>query len=326
MTGATKGPTRWGFLGAGFIASKALAPATHAAVGATLYAVASRDTRRAEKLEPTRTHGAYREVIEDENVDAVYIALSNDEHLPWTIAALEAGKAVLCEKPLTLDGEQCRHAMSVARSTGCLLVEATWLRWHPRYRRANELLGGERSGPISAIDAAFTFNGVPHDNYRMDHSKGGGALLDLGPYVLAPVVDWCHDSWQETEANVRTNDRGADLHTSVSLMSAQTSARLLTSFVDPPNQSLRVASRDLIVEWTDEAFTSWQSESRLDLKSSETTWQETFAPCDAYQLMVEQVSRRVQGDDTAHIPDSSVTLRTADMIDVIRASARRRPA
>src|SRR4051795_10877680 len=98
-------PVRWGFLGAGMIAG-VLARAVQSAEGAVLQAVAARDLARAEGLRPVSAYDDYAAVVADDQVDAVYVALSNDLHLPWTIAALEAGKAVLCEKPLGLTAAQ----------------------------------------------------------------------------------------------------------------------------------------------------------------------------------------------------------------------------
>jgi len=315
----TDWPVRWGFIGAGFIASTALAPATHRAQGAELYAVASRDAERSSLLEPAQIHQSYRDLVEDPSVDAVYISLTNDQHLPWVLAALEAGKPVLCEKPLTLDAAQCRKAYAAADSAGQLLVEATWMRWHPRHRRASELLGSEASGPITGIEATFTFGGVPTTNYRLDGALGGGALLDLGPYVLAPAIDWCHHDWKVTTAEAAFTSSGADLRTSAHLQGADAEANLFVSIDDPEQQRLRVAARDLTAAWETEPFTNWQAPCALTLTDDTSEWSETFEPCDAYQLMVEEVSRRIRGDSDSFIPDSSLSLRTAELIDLVRS-------
>jgi predicted dehydrogenase len=315
----TDSPVRWGFIGAGFIASTALAPATHRAHGAELYAVASRDAERSRLLEPTRVHQSYRDLVDDPFVEAVYISLTNDQHLPWVLAALEAGKPVLCEKPLTLDAAQCRKAFAAADSAGQLLVEATWMRWHPRHRRASELLAAGASGPIASVDATFTFGGVPTSNYRRDGALGGGALLDLGPYVLAPAVDWCQQDWKVDTAEATFTASGADLRTSAHLQGGDAEASLFVSIDDPEQQRLRVAASDLTVSWETEPFTNWQAPSGLTLTDDTTEWTEAFEPCDAYQLMVEQVSRRIRGDDDAFIPDSSLSVRTAELIDLVRS-------
>ena len=123
-------PVRWGFLGAGGIARTALAPAVAAASGAVLHAVAARDPARAAALGPVRAYGDYAALLADDDVDAVYVALHNDAHLPWTLAALAAGKHVLCEKPLGLSAAEVDQMAAAAGDR--LVVEASWYRWHPR--------------------------------------------------------------------------------------------------------------------------------------------------------------------------------------------------
>ncbi|HEX5017331.1 MAG TPA: Gfo/Idh/MocA family oxidoreductase [Actinomycetes bacterium] len=317
----TAAPVRWGFLAAGYIATRALAPAVHRAAGAELYAVAARDQHRAEALQPRRVHSTYRDVLDDPDVDAVYISLTNEAHLPWITASLEAGKHVLCEKPLTMSAAECEAAFGCAERERRLLVEAGWMRWHPRYRRAAELLGSAASGAAQEIGATFTFDGVPEDNYRKHRSLGGGALLDLGAYVLAPVIDWCGPSRWSINARQTVNDRGADLRTDATLNSGNTTARITTSIVDPEQQALTVAAAGVTLTWGPDAFTSWRAASTLTVADETTQTVEEFAPCDAYQLMVEDVSRRVKDGETVRAPERDASLRTALLIDQIASAA-----
>jgi xylose dehydrogenase (NAD/NADP) len=300
---------------------KALAPAAHSASGVTLHAAAARDPERAAALEPERVHDSYRDLVNDPTVDAVYIALSNDLHVPWILASLEAGKHVLCEKPLAVSAEDCQRAFAAAEAHGKLLVEATWVRWHPRHRRADALLGNGAHGRVHDIDARFTFNGVADANYRLDAAKGGGALLDLGPYVLAPVVDWGGEECSVSNAEFVLNDRGADLTTTATLKTESATASVEASFISPEHQGLRVAADDLSVTWVGSAFTNWHAESSLDLSRDGKQWSERFAPCDAYQLMLEHVSRAIDGDEGAYVPSSTLSLRTASLIDDVRHRA-----
>ena len=106
----------WGFLGAGFVASRGLAPAVHASRGANLYSVASRDEQRSATLEPERVHATYDDLLADEHVDAVYISLSNGQHLEWVTKSLEAGKHVLCESTMRLKSLRSRmHSLKWSR-------------------------------------------------------------------------------------------------------------------------------------------------------------------------------------------------------------------
>ena len=175
---------RWGFIGAGNIATVALAPAVHKASNSILYAVASGDTARSEKLEPVKVHASYADLIDDPDVDAVYISLPNHLHGRWAIAALSAGKDVLCEKPLGLSHTDSLAMSDAAQTSGRLLVEATWTAWHPRFKRAYELVRAGDIGEITEIDSVFTFKGNLEKNYRLDPAMGGGSLLDVGLYQL----------------------------------------------------------------------------------------------------------------------------------------------
>src|SRR4051794_28785049 len=137
--------TRWGLLGAGQI-SRTQSLVLPAAEGAELFAVAARDIERARELGAPRSYGSYQELIDDPDVDAVYVGLPNDAHLPWTVTALKAGKTVLCEKPLGLTADEVAEMTAVAEGTGQLLVEASWYRWHPRVRLAESLLRAGQNG------------------------------------------------------------------------------------------------------------------------------------------------------------------------------------
>ena len=179
---------RWGILGAGWIVQTATAQALRDAPSAHLAAVAARDVSRAENLEPDRAYSDYATLIDDESIDAVYIALANDQHAPWIHRAIDAGKHVLCEKPLTLSAADTQAAFDAARAAGVELVEAAWSMWHPRMRRVTDLVSSGDMGAIRNFLGTFTFDGVPEGNYRLDPQMGGGALLDIGIYPLHALI------------------------------------------------------------------------------------------------------------------------------------------
>ena len=322
MTPLATGPVRWGFLGAGFVASRALAPAVHASPEAQLRVVAARDVVRAATLEPlVRSTDDYDEVLRDDQVEAVYISLTNETHLRWITAALEAGKHVLCEKPITLDAGECRAAYAAAAAADRLLVEAAWTQWHPRSRRAEALMAGGDLGPPRRIEAVFTFDGVPDDNYRLDAARGGGALLDVGPYLLRPAAIRERGSWTVEAVERQVGAGGADLRTTADLRAADgAQAHVVASFVDAEHQHLVVHGDALTVTWGAPAFTTWRDVATLELTDGERAWTESFPACDAYQLMVAAVSRRIRGDSDAYVVDEAETLRCMELIDLIAAA------
>ena len=313
-------PVRWGFLGAGFVASRGVAPVVHDSEVAVLQCVAARDVARAEALEPVRAVTAYEAVCDADDVDAVYVSLPNDAHLPWVVRALEAGKHVLCEKPLALDADQVRAMSDAADASGVLLVEAAWNRWHPRTRRIAELLDGVAAPVVSR--AWFTFPGVPDDNYRLDPSRGGGALLDVGCYALGAALIALGPDVQVVTAEASTGPTGVDLTISALVRSEVGTAEIRGSFQEPESQGWHVEAPGLVVDVPHPAFTSWREPSSLVVVQGGAEHTETFDPCDAYRLMVDAVSDRVSGGDSWVLPMSD-SLAVARAVDLVRDAAAR---
>jgi D-xylose 1-dehydrogenase (NADP+, D-xylono-1,5-lactone-forming) len=313
-------PVRWGFLGAGFVASRALAPAVHRADNAVLEVVAARDTARAAQLEPARAMDSYAAVCAADDVDAVYLSLPNNDHLPWVLAALEARKHVLCEKPLGLDAAQVAQMTAAAQRSGTLLVEAAWNRWHPRTRRFASLLDSVTDQV--EVSAWFTFPGVPSENYRLDPARGGGALLDVGCYAIAAALIALGDDVTVPAAQQRVGPTGVDLTTTATLVSGRGSAQIIGSFERPESQGCTTSTPDLVLDLPYPAFTSWRESATLRIVESGVERVETFAACDAYQLMVEAVSARILGEESWVLPltTSLAVARTVD--DVSRVAAK----
>lgn len=313
------GATRWGFIGAGYVATRALAPAVHAATHATLQAVGARDLARARQLDPSRAYEGYSAVLDDVDVDIVYVSLSNEAHLEWVVKALHAGKHVVCEKPLTLSASECATAFAEATSCQRILVEATWTRWHPRHRRAAQLVADGAVGGVRAVDGVFAFDGVPAGNYRLEPDRGGGALLDVGPYLLWPVVDLCDGPATAVECEAVRLRGGIDLSADATLKGAGWTARLHAAIDEPERQELAVTGQALTLTWDSPAHTNWHERSSLVLDDGTTTWTEYFAPCDAYRLMVDDISRAVMGEHVGPLPGAAQSVATAELIDRIAA-------
>lgn len=310
---------RWGFLGAGYVASRAMAPAVHAARGAMLQAVASRDPQRSASLEPRTVAREYSVLLDDSDVDAVYISLTNTQHHEWVVAALQAGKHVLCEKPLGVSADDVAAMAREAERHDRLLVEAAWVRWHPRLRRLVDVARSGELGAVQVIDSAFTFENSDPDNYRWSPTWGGGALLDVGCYQ-AQV--WTAITGTDVPVAVERVERhlsasGVDATTEAEVrIGAHIAARMECSFERPPVQRLIVTGDDHRLEMLDgEAFTSWREASSLRIGDTI----ETFEPVDAFVTMVEAVSARIGGDDSWVVPIAE-SLRTAQILDDIASS------
>lgn len=317
--------TRWGLLGAGWISRRAIAPAMHSAHGATLDLVAARDLGRAASLSPRRAAvDDYAAVIDDPQIDAVYIALSNDGHLPWAERALSAGKAVLCEKPLGRTAEEARRMRAAADASGGFLVEATWNLWHPRTARAAALLASDAIGAVTGVRGAFVFDGVDEGNYRLDPQLGGGALLDVGCYPLTGAA-WATKASdvQVQSAEMVTGGLGVDLTTAATLMLGGIPVEVRASFIETAYESLTIEGRHGIIEFTgNDTYTSWLQPSALRIRDRDGERVEHFAPVDPYRLMIESVSAAIRGDG-GWTPDPQWSLTVADAMDAILARGLR---
>jgi D-xylose 1-dehydrogenase (NADP+, D-xylono-1,5-lactone-forming) len=310
----------WGFLGAGFVASRGLAPAVHASRGADLYAVASRDEQRSATLEPQKVHASYDELLADERVDAVYISLSNSQHIEWVTKSLEAGKHVLCEKPLGLNAVETEAMFDFATRNGRLLIEAVWGRWHPRFARIVDLVTTGAIGEIEHIETAFTFTSEMTDNYRLSPSMGGGALLDVGCYQAHAWVALTNGAaeFSITDLARTVGPTGIDLTTDVNVqINTNVTAHAVSSFALPSNQQFIVrGSEGQIGTAAGESFTTWNEASSLLVNDV----LEEFAVTNAFVEMVENVSRVLAGDD-GWIVSAADSIRVAQILDTIAATA-----
>jgi len=306
----------WGFLGAGYVASRGLAPAVHASRGANLYAVASRDEQRSATLEPERVHATYKDLLADERVDAVYISLSNSQHLEWVTKSLEAGKHVLCEKPLGLNATETEAMFASAAASDRLLIEAVWGRWHPRFSRMVEVVASGAIGNIQHIETAFTFTSDMTDNYRLNPLMGGGALLDVGCYQAHAWVALANGANDVAidELSSTIGPTGVDLTTDVSVrINNSITAHSVSSFALPSQQQFIVqGSSGSMHTGVGESFTTWNEASALHINDVV----EEFAVTNAFVEMVENVSRVIEGEEGWIVP-SADSIRVAHILDSI---------
>jgi xylose dehydrogenase (NAD/NADP) len=312
---------RWGFLGAGGIATGALAPAVRAADGATLQAVAARDVERARALGPTSAYGDYAELLADDAVDAVYISLTNDQHLPWSIAAMRAGKAVLCEKPLAMTAAEVDELTAVARETVQLLVEASWYRWHPRIRLAQQRL--PEIGRVRHVAAGFTFDADLAGNYRLDPGRGGGALYDVGCYAVSACL-WAVGAGLPSAVSARSayGPTGVDVTTEAILeWDDGGEAEVRAGIEGSTGQWLVITGEAGEIELRDAPYTSWtDDDTELWVSNGADTERIPVPAANPYQLMVEEFSSVLQGGPGWVLPLAE-SRDTAAVLDAIRMSA-----
>jgi predicted dehydrogenase len=181
-------PVKWGIVSTADINRKVI-PGARESPQVDLVAVASRDAARAQayahEWEIPRAYGSYEELYADPEIEAVYISLPNTMHVEWSIKALEAGKHVLCEKPLTRDPREVKRAFDVARRNDRLLSEAFMWRHNPQTRRLKELVEQGAIGELRLIRSAFSYGLYDETNIRLRADVEGGALMDVGCYNVS---------------------------------------------------------------------------------------------------------------------------------------------
>ena len=180
---------RWGILGASKFAHEHMGPAIHAARGAVLSAVASRNPASVSPFQEfaaeCRAIAGYDALIADRDIDAVYIPLPHHMHVEWTVKALHAGKHVLAEKPIAMQAEDFDNLIAARDATGLLAAEAYMIVHHPQWKRARQMVADGAIGRVIHITGGFSYdNSDDPQNIRNQAAMGGGGLRDIGVYVL----------------------------------------------------------------------------------------------------------------------------------------------
>ncbi len=278
-------------------------PAIAASRNGRLVSIASRDPNRAQEVASqhsfARVGASYDAVLDDREVDAVYIPLVNSLHRRWTLRALDAGKHVLCEKPLAMNAAEAEEMADAAQRARLHLMEAFMYRFHPR---AREFVESVHDHPLHA-NAWFGFTLSDPSNYRARSSLGGGAVLDVGCYTVS-VVRWILGEPDEVFARIRragSREDAVDMSVAALLhFPAGATASLWVSFESPEVQGLEVVERGSV--------------KRLE---QPFTWRDAVDP---YQLMVESFAGSVIENRPLAIPASD-SIANMKVLDRIRDAA-----
>ncbi len=179
---------RWGVLGAAQIAVQKVIPAMQQGEWSEIVAIASRDRHKAEAaasaLGIAKAYGSYEELLRDPAIEAVYNPLPNQLHVPWTLKAVEAGKHVLCEKPLSLTAEEAKALLPARDRAGVKIGEAFMVRTHPQWLRTREIIEAGEIGTLRSIVGFFSYFNRDPANIRNVPEWGGGGLMDIGCYPI----------------------------------------------------------------------------------------------------------------------------------------------
>lgn len=321
---------RWGVLGVANIAVRKVIPAMQHGRSASIVAIASRERSRARdaarSLGIPKAYGSYEELLADPEVEAIYNPLPNHLHVPWSIRAVEAGKHVLCEKPLSLDVAGARNLIAARDEGGVLVGEAFMVRTNLQWLEARELIRSGRIGKLCAAQGFFSYFLADPANIRNIADAGGGALMDIGCY---PV-------------NTSRFIFGEEPHRVIGMVErdpAMQIDRLTSAILDFPSGQCTFTCSTQLVPYQRMNF--FGTEGRLEVeipfnapndrpcrifidngdlsgKGVETL---EFPVCDQYTLQGDQFSRAIRGEDADVAVPLEDSLRNMAVIDAIFHSA-----
>ncbi len=296
MTAPTR-PTRWGILSTARINRPVLAAARDSPE-VEVVAVASRDGRRAEAYARehgiAHAHGSYEALLEDPGVDAVYVSLPNSLHVEWATRALQAGKHVLCEKPLSRRPGDVEALFDVADRTNRLCMEAFMWRHNPQTRRLSALVAGGSIGDPRLIRAAFSFGLVDRGNVRMRPELDGGALMDVGCYCVSAARLLAGEPRRVAALQVVAST-GVDVRFAGSLaFPGDVLAQIDAGFDLPGRGELEVVGSEGSIAVSD----PWHCGAPgLTVRRGKHVEHVAIDPADSYRLELEDLSAAIRGDD-----------------------------
>jgi predicted dehydrogenase len=316
----------WGILSTANIGRAAVIPAIGKSSNGEVRAVASRDAERAREFAAANgipsAHGTYEAMLDDDGIDAVYIPLPNSLHREWTVRFAEAGKHVLCEKPLAVTAAECEEMAKAADAAGVVCMEAFMYRFHPRIDAVLALIGGGGIGELRSLYSAFTFKLTKPDNIRWAPELGGGALMDVGCYCVNVTRTMTGSEPFEAQAVATWTDRGVDAQLAGTLrFDGGVTAQIDCSLSMERREVFHVAGTDGHLEIAN-AFLPGTGDVTIEEHHGRgEPVRHAMAGADEYQLMVEHFGECVVRGAPVRYPlrEAAANMRT---IEALYRSAR----
>ena len=303
---------RWGVLGAAGIALKKVIPAMQKCERADIYAIASRDLSRAKDVAQDfgipKAYGTYEDLLKDPQVDAIYNPLPNHLHVPWSIRAAQAGKHVLCEKPIGLTTAEAVALLDARERTGVKIGEAFMVRTHPQWLRARELVRSGAIGELRAITGFFSYSNRNPANIRNIPEFGGGGLLDIGCYPIhISRFLFSHQPSRVTALITRDPEMKTDTLTSAILDFNGRHAAFTCSTQLVPYQRVQVLGTAGRIEIEIPFNAPTDRTTRIVIDTGADLFGggarvEEFPACDQYTIQGDAFSRAIQEDTEVPVP------------------------
>ncbi len=313
---------RWGVIGTGKIGRTKVVPAMQRARYCDVVAIASRDAdtarRTADALGIRQAFGSYDALLADPDIDAVYIPLPNHLHVPWSTRALEAGKHVLCEKPIALDGDEAEQLADAAAAHPRLkIMEAFMYRHHPQWIEAKRLVDDGQIGELRTIDSIFAYTNVNPANIRNRSDMGGGGLMDIGCYNVS-LSRWIFGAEPRRVMGVAEFDPVFRTDTLTSgILEFEGGTSLFTCSTKlVPCQRVQIFGTEGRIELEIPFNAPIDSPHRLWLQRGTTTTETVVGPHDQYAIQADLFSRAVLDDTPVPTPlaDAVANMRVIDRI------------
>lgn len=316
-------PVTWGVLSTAKIARNSVIPSMMTSPMCEFAAIASRSLEAAKRVASDlgipKAYGSYEELLADPDIEAVYNPLPNHLHVPYTIQALEAGKHVLCEKPIAITGIEAEELMDVAaRFPHLVVMEAFMYRFHPQWDTVKRLLRDGAIGELKAIRAEFTYFNTDPANVRNQSDIGGGGILDIGCYG----VDLCRFLFEREPVTVKSvvdvdPAFGTDRLATAVMDFAPGMGMVLCSTQLEHRQSARLYGSTGTIDIAIPFNAANAQKRTIVLNSGGESKTIEFEECDQYVLQAEAFCRAVRAEAPVPIPLSS-SLGTMRVLDAIR--------
>ena len=317
---------KWGVLGVAKIATQRVIPGMQAGELCEVAAIASRQPGKAETAAQTlaipKAYGSYEAMLADPEIEAIYNPLPNHLHVPWSIRAAEAGKHVLCEKPVGMNTAEVRELIAARDRAGVVVGEAFMVQTHPQWRRIIELVRGGRIGDLRSAVGCFGYYNVDPANVRNIAEYGGGGLMDIGCYpIKTSRMVFGEEPVRVTGTMVRDPRFGVDVLTSAILEYPSGNCIFTCSTQLAAHQSMRFygtkgfIAPEIPFNATPGGTSRITIDDGRDLSGGGAVVEE-FAACDHYTLQGDQFSRAIRegGQPPVPLEDSICNMAVIDAI------------
>lgn len=318
---------KWGVLGTAGIAKSCTIPGMQQAENCELYAIAGRDIKKAEEFKNMfgfqKAYASYEELLADPELEVVYIPLPNTLHYEWCCKAMEAGKHVLCEKPLAASAEECEKLIATAEKNNVLFMEAFAYLHSPFMKALKEDLEKGTIGDILYMENAFITSDYDIGNIRMRRETNGGAFYDLGCYTVSQILWLLDEEPKKVQAIAEFSEENVDIYTT-GILSFENKkyasfdcGMLLKTDADRRIDRLQIHGTEGVIR-SDVQFNEAGELTYVITKDGKETVRTVTAP-DNYKLEVEQMSRCVAGEETPYV-SNAFSLRHAKTMDAVLKS------